>query len=83
MHINILELKAAHLVLLTFTKMFQNKSIHVQMYKLNVKIITAKYLLGSLNIKQITCRAIFRTGVNGCFAGKLFRKFAKSGDIPT
>ena len=34
MHINILELKVAHLVLLTFTKMFQNKSIHVQMYNI-------------------------------------------------
>ena len=32
MHINILDLKAVHFVLLTFTKMFQNKSIHVQMY---------------------------------------------------
>ena len=32
MHINILELKAAHLVLLT--KMFQDKSIHVQMYNM-------------------------------------------------
>ena len=34
MHINILELKAAYLVLITFTKMFQNKSVHVQMYNM-------------------------------------------------
>ena len=113
MHNNILELKAEYLVLLTFTRMFQNKSIHVQMYnmvalKFTVKIegttsheltnlakeflsfllqkaitITAEYLPGSLNIKQIMCRAIFRKGVNGCFVGKLFRIFAKSGDTPT
>ena len=30
MHINTLELKAVHLVLLTFTKIFKNKSFHVQ-----------------------------------------------------
>ena len=34
MHINILELKAAYLVLITFTNMFQNKSVHVQMYNM-------------------------------------------------
>ena len=33
-HINILELKAAHLILITFTKMFQNKPIYVQMYNM-------------------------------------------------
>ena len=42
MHINILELKAEYLVLLTFTKMFQNKSIHVQMYNMVALKFTVK-----------------------------------------
>ena len=50
MHIDILELKAAHLVLLT--KMFQDKSIHVQMY--NMVALTFVVKIGSNSSHKLT-----------------------------
>ena len=52
MHINILDLKAVHFVLLTFTKMFQNKSIHVQMY--NMVALTFVVKIGVNASQEIT-----------------------------
>ena len=52
MHTNILELKAVHFVLLTFTKMFQNKSIHVQMY--NMVALTFVVKMGGTTSQEIT-----------------------------
>ena len=52
MHINILDLKAVHFVLLTFTKMFQNKSIHVQMY--NMVALTFVVKIGVNTSQEIT-----------------------------
>ena len=52
MHINILELKAAHLFFLTFTKMFQNKSIHVQRY--NIVALTFVVKIGGTTSHKLT-----------------------------
>ena len=52
MHTNILELKAAHLALLTFTKMFQKKSIHVQMY--NMVALTFVVKIGGTTSHKLT-----------------------------